>query len=50
MVYLQQWQEDLPNEFTTAKHKEIPEAWNRDSTAGEGWLLGFLNRHDHSHT
>ena len=32
----------LAYEFATANQKEIPEAWNRDSTAGEAWLKCLL--------
>lgn len=31
----------LAYEFATANQREIPEAWNRDSTVGEEWLIDF---------
>lgn len=36
----------LAYEFAFANHKQMPEAWLRDSSAGEEWLIGFLKRHE----
>jgi hypothetical protein len=37
----------LAYEFAVANHKQIPEAWTRDCTAGEKWpILCYLKRHE----
>ena len=36
----------LAYEFAIANHKQMPEAWLRDCSAGGEWLTGFLKRHE----
>jgi len=35
----------LAYEFATQNDVNVPEAWLKDCSAGEKWLVGFLKRH-----